>query len=42
MGLGERGVGRYRDLANKGVREELVGKNRELCRRETDINFLYR
>ena len=42
MGLGGRGDGGDRDLANKGLRAEAAGKNCGVCRRESDIRYVYR
>ena len=38
VGLGGRGVGSNRYLVNKGVREEAVGNNNGVYRREANIN----
>ena len=40
--LSRRGVGVYRDLADKGVREEAAGNNRGLCSGDTDIRTFHR
>ena len=40
VGPGGRGVRSYRDLAYKGVREEVEGKNCGVCSMETEIRNL--
>ena len=38
--LGGRGIQDHMDLANKGVRKDVSGKNQGVCIRETDIKNL--
>ena len=42
MGLGGRGIGDHKALADKLVREEAAGDNHRICSRETNIQNLYR
>ena len=42
MGLGGRGIGDHKALADKVVREEAAGDNHRICSRETNIISLYR